>query len=131
LIVLDTHIWVWWVSAPEQLSATARNEIDQARQRGEICISSISAWEVALLVRKGRLELTLPVDDWIAKSEALPFIRFVPLDNRIAFRSNALPGDLHEDPADRIIVATSLTLGTPLVSRDTKIRDYPHVKTIW
>jgi PIN domain nuclease of toxin-antitoxin system len=131
LIVLDTHAWVWWVSTPEQLSGVARNGIDQARQRGEICISSISAWEVSLLVRKGRLELTIPVDDWIAKSEALPFIRFVPLDNRIAYRSNYLPGDLHEDPADRIIVATALTLGAPLVSRDTKIRDYPHVKTIW
>lgn len=131
MIVLDTHTWVWWVSTPEQLSGVARNEIDQARQRGEICISSISAWEVSLLVRKGRLELTTPVDDWIAKSEALPFIRFVPLDNRIAYRSNYLPGDLHEDPADRIIVATALTLGAPLVSRDTKIRDYPHVKTIW
>jgi PIN domain nuclease of toxin-antitoxin system len=131
LIVLDTHAWIWWVSAPEQLSGPARDEIDQARQRGEVCISSISAWEVALLVRKGRLELTAPVDDWIARSEAFPFIRFVPLDNRIAYRSNSLPGDLHEDPADRIIVATALTLGVPLVSRDTKIRDYPHVKTIW
>jgi PIN domain nuclease of toxin-antitoxin system len=131
LIVLDTHTWVWWVAVPEQLSAPAREEIDRAMERGEICISSISSWEVALLVRKGRLELTIPVDDWIAKSEALPFIRFVPLDNRIAFRSNYLPGELHEDPADRIIVATALTLGAPLVSRDTKIRDYPHVKTIW
>lgn len=131
MIVLDTHTWVWWISSPEQLSEPARNEIDQARQRGEVCISSISAWEVALLVRKGRLELTIPVDDWIARSEALPFIRFVPLDNRVAYRSNYLPGDLHDDPADRIIVATALTLGAPLVSRDTKIRDYPHVKTIW
>jgi PIN domain nuclease of toxin-antitoxin system len=118
-------------SGPEQLSGPARDEIDQARQRGEVCISSISAWEVALLVRKGRLELTAPVDDWIARSEALPFIRFVPVDNRIAYRSNSLPGDLHDDPADRMIVATALTLGAPLVSRDTKIRDYPHVKTIW
>ncbi len=131
MIVLDTHVWVWWVAVPEQLSAPAREVIDQAMERGEICISSISSWEIALLVRKGRLELTIPVDDWIAKSEALPFIQFVPLDNRIAFRSNDLPGDLHEDPADRIIVATALTLGAPLVSRDSKIRDYPHLKTIW
>lgn len=69
--------------------------------------------------------------DWIARSEALPFIQFVPLDNRIALRSNLLPGELHEDPADRIIIATSLTLGAPLVSKDQKIRDYPHVRTIW
>jgi len=131
LIVLDTHAWVWWVASPEQLSRQAREEIDNAMERKEIYISSISSWEIALLIRKGRLELTLPVEDWIARSEALPFVNFVPLDNRIALRSNQLPGEVHEDPADRIIIATAMTLGAPLISRDTKIRDYPHLKTIW
>ncbi len=131
MIVLDTHAWLWWISAPQQLSSPAREEIERAMEKSEICISSISAWELALLVRKGRLELAVPVDDWIARSEALPFNRFIPLDNRIAFRSNHLPGGLHEDPADRIIVATALTLGASLVSKDSKIRAYPHVKTIW
>lgn len=131
MIVLDTHVWVWWVSNPDQVSERAREEIDLAMEREELCISSISCWEVALLVRKGRLELTMPVEDWIARSEALPFVRFLPLDNRIALRSNRLQGEIHEDPADRIIVATALILGAPLVSKDTKIRDYPHVETIW
>jgi PIN domain nuclease of toxin-antitoxin system len=131
LIVLDTHAWIWWVTNPEQVSKNALKEIDLAMEREEIYISSISCWEIALLVRKGRLELTLPVKDWIARSEALPFVQFVPLDNRIALRSNLLPGELHEDPADRVIIATSLTLGAPLISKDQKIRDYPHVKTIW
>jgi PIN domain nuclease of toxin-antitoxin system len=131
LIVLDTHTWVWWVSSPEQISAPAREVIDAAMERGEIYVSSISSWEIALLIRKGRLELTMPVDDWVARSEALPFIEFVPFDNRIALLSNRLPAPLHEDPADRAIIATALTLGAPLISKDTKIRDYPHVKTIW
>ena len=64
-------------------------------------------------------------------TEALPFFEFVPFDNRIALRSNRLPGELHEDPADRAIIATALMLGAPLVSKDRKIRDYPHVETIW
>jgi PIN domain nuclease of toxin-antitoxin system len=72
----------------------------------------------------------MPVAAWIARSEALPFVQFVPLDNRIAL-SNHLPGEIHEDPADRIIIATALTAGASLVSKDTKIRDYPHVETIW
>jgi PIN domain nuclease of toxin-antitoxin system len=131
LIVLDTHVWVWWVANPEKISGPAQEEIDRAMEREEIFISSISCWEVALLNRKDKLELTVPVADWIARSEALPFIHFVPLDNRIALRSNQLAGDLHEDPADRIIIATALTLGVPLISKDRKIRDYPHVKTIW
>lgn len=131
MIVLDTHAWIWWLANPEAISRAAREEIDRAMETEEILISSISCWEIALLVRKERLELTMPVEDWIARSEALPFVQFVPLDNRIALRSNHLPGEIHEDPADRIIIATALTLGAPLVSKDTRIRDYPHVETIW
>ncbi len=131
MIVLDTHAWIWWVTNPEQVSKNALKEIDLAVEKEEIYISSISCWEIALLVRKGRLELTLPVKEWIALSEGLPFVQFVPLDNQIALRSNQLPGELHEDPADRIIIATALALESPLISKDPKIRDYPHVKTIW
>ena len=131
MIVLDTHAWIWWVASPDEISRAAGEEIDRAMEREEILISSISCWEIALLVRKGRLELTIPVEDWIARSEALPFVRFVPLDNRIALRANYLPGEIHDDPADRIIIATALTLGAPLVSKDTRIRDYPHIETIW
>lgn len=131
MIVLDTHVWVWWVASPEQLSPRAHEEIERAIEREEVCVSSISCWEVALLARKGRLELTMPVEDWISRSEALPWVRFVPLDNRIALRCNHLPGELHEDPADRIIVATALILGSPLISKDGRLRDYPHVETIW
>jgi len=131
LIVLDTHAWVWWVSCPEEISGPAREEIERAMEEHEVFISSISCWELALLIRKGRLELAIPLEDWIARSEALPFVQFVPVDNRISVRSNRLPGDLHEDPADRIIIATALTLGVPLISKDRKIRDYSHVRTVW
>lgn len=131
MIVLDTHAWIWWLANPDEISRAAQEAIDQAMEREEVLISSMSCWEIALLVRKGRLELTMPVEDWIARSEALPFVQFVPLDNRIALRSNHLPGEIHDDPADRIIVATALTLGAPLVSKDTRIRDYPHLETIW
>lgn len=131
MIVLDTHAWIWWLANPDEISRAAREAIDRAMEKEEVLISSISSWEIALLVRKGRLELTMPVEDWVARSEALPFIQFVPLDNRIALRSNQLPGEIHDDPADRIIIATALTLGTSLVSKDTRIRDYPHVATIW
>jgi len=131
LIVLDTHAWVWWVANPEQLSPSARQRIDNEAEKAPIFVSSISAWEVALLVRKGRLELTMDVKDWIAKSESLPALRFIPVDNRIAVLSNDLPGELHEDPADRIITATTLTLGATLVTRDQKLQDYPHLETFW
>ncbi len=104
---------------------------DRAMDDASICVSSISCWEVSLLVKKGRLELTTDVEDWIAGSEALPFFRFVPVDNRIALRSNLLNGTLHEDPADRIIVATAVTLGATLITKDQKLRRYSGVESLW
>ena len=131
MIVLDTHAWIWWVGRPELLSQKARRRIDSAMDDANIYISAISSWEISLLVKKRRLELTTDVEDWIAASEALPFFRFVPVDNRIAVRANLLPGQLHEDPADRIIVATTLLMGATLITKDRKIRGYSQVETLW
>ena len=131
MILLDTHVWIWWVASPERLSSPAREQIDKAAEELQVHVSSISSWEIALLVKKGRLELTVDVGEWVARSEALPFFRFVPMDNRIAVLSNQLGDGLHEDPADRIITATALVLGATLITRDQRLRDYPHVETLW
>jgi PIN domain nuclease of toxin-antitoxin system len=90
-----------------------------------------STWEVAMLVSRGRLKLTIRPDDWVAASEALPFFDFVPVSNSIALKSVQLPGVLHNDPADRIIIATAISMGAVLVTKDEKIRNYEYVKTVW
>lgn len=131
MIVLDTHIWLWWISNPENLSTAANQAIDQAITENGIVISSISTWEVALLVEKERLKLSIDIRDWVRKTESLPFVRFMPVDNTISLRSVTLPGQFHADPADRIITATAMTMGLPLVTKDDKIISYPHVRTIW
>ena len=131
MIVLDTHVWVWFVSNPELLSESAVKAINDGIEENAVLISSISVWEVALLVHKKRLELTLEVPDWVSKSERLPFVRFVPVDNSIAIRSVNLPEPLHKDPADRMIVSTAIAEGALLVTRDEKLLGYPHVKTVW
>ena len=131
MIVLDTHAWVWFISNPENLSKRAAKAVKGAVKDKSILISSISAWELALLVRKKRLKLTIEVSDWIAKSESLPFIQFVPVTNSIAVKSVNLPIPLHPDPADRIIIATALSVGAPLVTKDNKLIGYSPVKTIW
>jgi PIN domain nuclease of toxin-antitoxin system len=131
VIVLDTHAWVWFVSNPELLSKKATAAVEDAVSENRVFISSISAWEVALLVAQGRLELTMEVGQWVAKSESLPFFQFVPVNNAIAVKSVALQGPLHADPADRIIIATAHSLGASIITKDKRLRNYPHIKTIW
>ena len=131
MIVLDTHAWIWFISNPDLLSKPANSAVIAAIEDKGILISSISAWELALLVSKKRLKLKLEVTDWIAKSENLPFIQFIPVTNSIGVKSVNLPPPLHPDPADRIIIATALSTGSPIVTKDKKISDYSYVKTIW
>lgn len=131
MIVLDTHALVWWVAGDSQLSRPAREAIEAEAQEGEILVSAISAWEVAMLAKAGRLALTMDAGAWLDTVAEVPAIRFVPVDVRISVQSVDLPGEFHKDPADRIIVATARHLSAPLISADLKIRGYPHVQTIW
>ena len=131
MILLDTHAWVWFVSDPSQLSKAARKAVDGALEAGELAVSSMSVWEVAMLVEKGRLKLSMDAGAWVARSEAMPFLRFLPVTNAIALRSVELPPPLHSDPADGIIVATALQHRLPLVTKDRRLRAYEPVRTIW
>ncbi|MCP4753272.1 MAG: type II toxin-antitoxin system VapC family toxin [Proteobacteria bacterium] len=131
MIVLDTHVWIWFVSNPDLLSFEAHDTVQSAMEKKEILISSISTWEIALLVKRKRLEFSIDVTEWISHSEKLPFITFVPVDNTIALKSINLTQPFHDDPADRIIMATAISTGSRLVTRDRKIRDYTYVETVW
>jgi len=131
MIVLDTHIWIWYLDSPELLSERARTTVDHARDESDILISSISTWEVFMLESKGRLRLRIPVLEWLRKSERLSFLHFVPVDNDIARLSVQLPEYPHQDPADRMIIATALSLGARIVTKDHKFQAYTGVPTVW
>ena len=131
MIVLDTHALVWWVTGDAELSANARAAIKKELNGGAIIVSSISAWEIAMLVAREKLVLTVDVDAWLGAVAEIEVVRFVPVNNEIAVKSVSLPGEFHKDPADRMIVATARVLAVPLVTKDEKMRAYPHVKTIW
>ncbi|OWT65623.1 type II toxin-antitoxin system VapC family toxin [Candidimonas nitroreducens] len=131
MVVLDTHALVWWVSGDAQLSGAARDAIETERQGGEVLVSAISAWEVAMLVRAGRLALTMDAAQWLDIVAQISGLRFVPVDILLAVQSVDLPGDFHKDPADRLIVATARHYCAPLVTADSKIRSYQHVQTVW
>ena len=132
MIVLDTHALVWWVTGQStELSRKARQAIDAEIAGGEILVSSISAWEIAMLVESERLTLTMDVEKWLDVVSEIEAVRFVPVNNRIAVKSTTLPGDFHKDPADRLIVATARDAAASLVSADEKIRRYPYVTSVW
>jgi PIN domain nuclease of toxin-antitoxin system len=131
MIVLDTHALLWWVSDPTLLSKRAKKAIDAAAKSNAVHVSCITAREIALLVERGRLRLSLDVCDWLYRCEALPFITFVPVSNAIAVESVRMRGFPHSDPADRIIAATAISLGAVLVTKDENLQSYPYLKTTW
>ena len=110
--VLDTHAWVW-------MSAGAPEAHKAATFRGRSIVSAISVWEVAMLVQKGRLDLTPDVDTWISANLKRP-VELEPLSPAICIASSRLL-EFHGDPADRLIVATAMTLGLPLMTVDKKL----------
>ena len=132
VIVLDTHAWIWFINAPDQLGVNATTAIAEARQEREaLHISCISTWEVHMLESKGRLALGIPSDVWVARCESVGFLRFHPLCNDVARLSASNCSAMHADPADRMIVATAMYLGASVVTRDAKIRDSGLVPCIW
>lgn len=133
MIVLDTHALVWWVNGDDRLSAPARALIEQsvASTNGRVLVSVISAWEIAMLVERGRVALAMDLDEWLLAVESLEGVALVPLSAQVAVQSATLPGEFHKDPADRIIVALAREQNAVLVTADEKIQRYPHVRWAW
>lgn len=131
MIVLDTHVLLWWFSAPERLSIRARRAVTDVLRRGPVVASVISVFEIATAARRGRLHLGRAADQWLADLRKMPELRFEPLSADIARAAGELPESIHGDPADRIIAATTLSLGASLVTADRKLRRSPLLPTIW
>ena len=129
MIVLDTHIWVWWTHGSEQLTSP-QARILEANETDVIGVSAISVWEVAKLVQYDRLALPCSLHEWFDKALRYPGIRLLELIPEIAIGSTRLPGEFHRDPVDQIIVATARFYDCPLLTSDGKILRYPHVKTV-
>ncbi|MEZ4707654.1 MAG: type II toxin-antitoxin system VapC family toxin [Caldilineaceae bacterium] len=129
MIVIDTHIWIWWVSQPGRLSQPQQTAL-QANESNVIGISAISCWEIAKLVQGGRLDLKRSVQEWITLALGYPGVQLLPLTPEVAIRSTQLRDSFRSDPADELIIATALSFNCPLLTRDQKIRNYAHIQTI-
>jgi PIN domain nuclease of toxin-antitoxin system len=131
VIVLDTHALIWFLTEPEKISKIAIKTIEQELKKSELYVSSITIWEICHLIQRKRIHFSGSLEHTINTINKMEELKFVPVDNSIALKSQTLPGVFHADPADRIITATAITIGAKLVTKDAKIRKYKHVETIW
>ncbi|MEO0869488.1 MAG: type II toxin-antitoxin system VapC family toxin [Cyanobacteria bacterium J06642_11] len=127
MIILDTHIWIWWIDENPKLSAENLTTIEENQSDG-LGISIISCWEIAKLVEKGRLAFEVTVDQWLESALRYPGIQLLPLTVPIILQSTRLEG-FHSDPADQLIVATAMTRASSLVTQDNKILTYLNAQT--
>jgi PIN domain nuclease of toxin-antitoxin system len=127
MILLDTHILVWWLDQHSKLSTA---QLSAIQNTNTIAVSAISLWQIAKLVEHNRLAFNRLVLDWINDALTHPKIQLIPLTPEIIVLSTQLPGGFHKDPADQLLVATAIHLGIPLLTKDTKILGYKHVSTV-
>ena len=126
MVVLDTSALLFWLFAPERLSANAAKAIAAA---AGIVISSISIWEIGIKIKRGQLEIPLSPAMLVAKLKESAGVRIEPVTELTWLQNLALTWD-HKDPADRTIVATASLLGCPLVSSDLEIRAF-YPDAVW
>ena len=124
-LLLDTHIWLWYAEGnTERLTAEGVTRLDQARQADGLRISSLSVWEVGTRLAEGRIQLSVPLRDWVRDALSPAGIALLALDAESAAESTLLPGELHADPASRLLIATARSQCLILATRNRKIVEY-------
>ncbi len=129
--LLDTHAWVWWVTADRRLSRSALRRIEKDQTTETLSLSLISIWEVAKKVEKGQLVLDRPLDDWLDLATHRSGLHLAELTRPILAESCRLPPPFHGDQADQIIVATARDRDATIVTKDREIQRYAHVRSVW
>ncbi len=130
MIILDTHIWVWWNHNDSRLTPTHHEVIKRERTHG-LGICSISLLEISRLVTYNKLIIPCPLQEWFNIALTQKEVFLLSITPQISIDCYSLPGDFHKDPADRIIVSTARIYDVPLVSVDEKILAYSYVKRIF
>ena len=121
MVLLDTHIWLWWLLGDGSLSSVERNSLNQLASNGKLAISWVSVWETELLERKGRVSLYPDFQTWTEQATNSDVVTVLTADTDVVIAQRKLPELFHSDPADRLIAATSILSGFPLATHDRKI----------
>jgi PIN domain nuclease of toxin-antitoxin system len=131
MIVLDTHAWLWLCLEPRRLSGAATGAIRRATRSGGLAIASISLWEVAMMIARGRVITQGTAEAWLATLVDRSGVTIKEITPSVAALATHFPDQFPADPADRLIAATARADGLPLVSRDARIRASRVVETVW
>ena len=131
MILLDTHVWLWLCLEPQRLSTTAAAAIRRALGQGGLSIASISLWEVAMMVSRGRVVPQGTAETVLGRLVDQSAVSVGEITPAVAAVATQLLDDVPADPADRIIAATARVAGLPLVTRDLALRRSRAVETIW
>ena len=129
-VLLDTHVWVWWLTPQSPLSRREREALDSLAARRELNLSAISLWEAQMLHAKGRLDIPFAFADWLEQAADERVLTVLPLDTAVILALDSLPRSFHGDPADRLIVTTARARRLPLATHDAAIRRSRAV-TLW
>ncbi|MDQ1348898.1 MAG: hypothetical protein QG573_2275 [Acidobacteriota bacterium] len=131
MILLDTHVWIRGASDKESISKRAASAIRRHERSGGVGISAISLWEAAFLHRRSRIKTFEPLREWLVSLTHTAGLEVHPISLEVSLAAASLPAAFPADPADRLITATAIVLGCPLVTADERIRSANVVETIW
>ena len=120
-LVLDTHVFFWWLSDSKRLSRGQLRALGKVSADHPAYVSDISLWEIATLVQLGRIRLKMPLREWLDSALEPPLVELHAISPGVAAEVAALPASFHRDPGDRIIVATARVLGACLLTLDESI----------
>jgi PIN domain nuclease of toxin-antitoxin system len=129
LILLDTHVLVWFAARPDRLSKAALSAIEAEPDRA---IAVVSAQEIAYLAARGRLGLDRPVERWLSDALAVHSVRAVAATVSTSLRAGSLdPDRFHGDPIDRLLYATAVEHDARLVTADRRLLEFDPERTVW
>jgi PIN domain nuclease of toxin-antitoxin system len=129
MIVLDTHALLWWALDPDRLSQAATAKVREMERHGGFA-SAISIWELGVKIQRGKLDLGISIGEFTRRIDKSAIVQLLAVDTATWLQSLELAWD-HRDPADRVIVATAVLQGVPLVTADDEIRRFPGVTCVW
>lgn len=121
MVILDTHVWLWWLLGDGALKSFERKALDGLAESGEISISWVTIWETEMLERKGRIALEPNIFDWMEIATTPEVSKIIPVNTAVVLAQRKLPKSFHSDPADRLITSTSMLTEYPLATYDRRI----------